>query len=198
MMFEFLIKDIEKYLEKHFQKDYHRLTHIYNVKKVAITLAKLYDEDLSSVIVASYLHDATKYLSDEENIKLVGNLKPEIPIACLHAFTAKILAEKEFKIKNKDILNAIKYHCTGRPKMSKLEKIIFVSDYIEEGRSFDIDRFKTLAYKNLDEAVLNIMLATKEYLLNNKQEFSPLTEEAIKYYQEKLEELNGSHSKKSI
>ncbi len=82
--------------------------------------------------------------------------------------------------------------------MSKLEKIIFVSDYIEEGRSFDIDRFKTLAYKNLDEAVLNIMLATKEYLLNNKQEFSPLTEEAIKYYQEKLEELNGSHSKKSI
>ncbi len=198
MISKLLIKDIEDYLARNFKKNSHRLNHIYNVKKVAIALAKLYHEDLSSVIVASYLHDATKHLSLEENINIVGNLEPEIPPACLHGFSAKILAQKQFKIKDKDILNAIQYHCTGRAGMSKLEKIIFISDYIEEGRDFNNKEIKDLAYVNLDKTVLNIMLATKTYLLTNKQAFSPLTEEAIKYYQKKMEELNGSYPKKSI
>ena len=71
--------------------------------------------------------------------------------------------------------------------MSLLEKIIYVSDFIEEGRDFVDDDLRELAMKDLDLTVLKIMLRTKEYILKNHQSFSNLTEDAIQYYQNKGE-----------
>ena len=191
MMFETLIEEIETYLEKKFQYKKSRLKHIYNVKKVAITLGKRYNADIPSVVVASYLHDATKIDSLEENIKLAGNLIEEgMPQACIHAYAACNLAKDKFNINDQDILNAIKYHCSGRKAMSLLEKIIYVSDFIEEGRDFVHDDLRKVASENIDQAVYLIMLQTKAYIKKQEQEFSNLTEEAIQYYKMKLEELN--------
>ncbi|XMB72676.1 bis(5'-nucleosyl)-tetraphosphatase (symmetrical) YqeK [Mycoplasmatota bacterium WC30] len=191
MIDETLIKSIEIYLEKTFVNHKSRLRHIYNVKKVAITLGNIYSVDIPSVIVASYLHDATKINSDEENTALASKLIYEgIPSACVHAFSAAILAKERFGITDIDILNSIKYHCSGRKNMSLLEKIIYVSDFIEDGRDFVSDELRAIAKTNIDKAVYLIMIQTKNYILKNKQKFSSKTEEAISYYQKKLEEFN--------
>ena len=58
---------------------------------------------------------------------------PEI----LHGPVGAWIAENEFHITNEDILNAIRYHTTGRANMSKLEKIIYIADMIEPNRKFD-------------------------------------------------------------
>jgi predicted HD superfamily hydrolase involved in NAD metabolism len=188
MIYETKIKDIEDYLKTRFDDKSHRLQHIYNVKKVAITLGMIYNADIPSVIVASYLHDATKHETDKENQRLIGtHLSEDIPKACYHAYAASELAKTKFGIKDTDILNAIKYHCSGRKGMSLLEKIIYVSDFIEEGRDFVDNDLRELAEKNLDLTVLKIMLRTRNYILKNNQEFSNLTEEAIQYYQKKGE-----------
>lgn len=191
MINETLITEIQEYLSKKFVYHPKRLLHIYNVKKVAITLGKIYHADIPSVIVASYLHDATKINSLEENIQLAGTLiNDSVPRGCIHAYAAYNLAKTMFQIEDQDILNAIMFHCSGRKEMSLLEKIIYVSDFIEEDREFASEELRTNATINLDLAVYQIMIQTKHYILKNNQEFSSTTEEAIRYYQKKLEELN--------
>ena len=52
----------------------------------------------------------------------------------LHAKAGNCLAQKKYGITDEEILLAISYHTTGRPRMSLLEKIIYIADYIEPGR----------------------------------------------------------------
>ena len=187
-----LIDEIEQYLQFKFKNKKSRLKHIYNVKKVAITLGNIYNADIPSVIVASYLHDATKYDNiGIDDLKSIEINNEDVPKACIHAYTACNLAKARFNIEDIDILNAIKYHCSGRIKMSLLEKIIYVSDFIEEGREFTSNELRDIAMTNLDEAVYLIMIQTKEYLFSNNLKLSRLTEEAIPYYKKNSEEFNG-------
>ncbi|XFA99527.1 bis(5'-nucleosyl)-tetraphosphatase (symmetrical) YqeK [Candidatus Izemoplasma sp. B36] len=186
MINEDLVKEIETYLLVKFKNHKKRLKHIYNVKKVAIALGNIYKADIPSVVVASYLHDATKY----DEIDSISNLSSNISKGCIHAYTASELARNRFNIQDNDILNAIKYHCSGRINMSLLEKIIFVSDFIEEGREFTSKELRDVAKTNIDKAIYLIMIQTKNYLLKNNQELSLLTEEAIPYYKKKSEEFN--------
>lgn len=191
MINEALIVNIERYLKNTFINNQERLKHIYNVKKVAVALGEIYNVNISHVIVASYLHDVTKILSDTENIEIAGEEYNEsVPKACTHAYAAVKIAISEFGIENEDILNAIKYHCSGRKNMSMLEKVVYVSDFIEEGRDFVTEGLRNIAKQDINKAVLEIMIQTKKYILKQKEEFSSLTEEAIIYYQNELEEFN--------
>jgi predicted HD superfamily hydrolase involved in NAD metabolism len=191
MINDVLITRIENYLENKFSSHKKRLNHIYNVKKVAIALGEKYNASIPNVIVASYLHDATKIDSIEENRLLASNLiYDNMPEACIHAYAATNLAKDYFGIQDEDILNSIKFHCSGRKQMSLLEKIIYVSDFIEEGREFVSDDLRELAFNDLDKAVYQIMIRTKKYILSNNQAFSDYTEEAILYYKELTEEFN--------
>ena len=63
------------------------------------------------------------------------------------------MAEKDFGIKDPDILNAIRYHTTGRPEMSRLEQIIFIADYIEPRRdkAKNLKALRQAAFRDLDE-----------------------------------------------
>ena len=94
-----------------------------------------------------------------------------------------MIAKEQFGIEDIDILNAIKYHCSGRIHMSMLEKIIYVADFIEDGRKFCPSELKTLAYEDIDKTVYKIMIQTKQYIQKNNQEFSNMTEQAIKNYE---------------
>ncbi len=186
---EALIKKIEAYLKVVFKNNQNRLKHIQNVKKVAISLAKIYNVDLAGVIVASLLHDVTKALNFEENKKIIDGHDidiSQIPDGCIHAITSRIIAKEKFNITDQDILNAIEYHCSGRKNMSTLEKIIFISDYIEDSRPFTTEELKLSAKQDLDKTVFKIMLLTKAYLLENNKAFSKLTEEAIDSYKRKF------------
>ncbi len=195
MIDEKLLKKIYAYLEIQFADDPSRLKHTLNVKEVALSLGEIYQVDQDKIVLAALLHDCTKNLSFEENTDLISNmfideqLKLE-PSACLHAYSAAALAKSYFGIMDDDIINAIAYHCSGRMKMTLLEKIIFVSDYIEESRVFVNEELRALARSNLDKAVYQIMIETKEYLLRNQRKISPITEAAILYYKKETEELN--------
>lgn len=101
------------------------------------------------------------------------------------------MAEKKYNIKDKEILDAIRYHTTGRKNMTLLDKIIFISDYIEPGRKFKgIDEIRELAYKDLDLALyksLNMSIAN----LINKDEYVVVdTLEARNYIMEILKWKN--------
>ena len=75
----------------------------------------------------------------------------------LHAHAGKVIAEKQFGINDADILHSIELHTTGGESMSVLDKVLFVADFIEPGRTFKgVDECRRLVLQDLDTAVLYI------------------------------------------
>ena len=118
------------------------------------------------------LHDYARKYAGQELIKQAQKHKVKIgPLQklepkLLHATLSARLAKQDFGIKNKKILSAISKHTVGSPKMTTLEKIIYVADHIEEERSYPgIKKLRALAKKNLDQAVLESSTIMIKYLL---------------------------------
>jgi len=167
-----------------------RYQHTLGVEYTAAALAMRYDIPLIDARLAGLLHDCAKCLPYEEKIALceqhqipVSDIEQQNP-ELLHAKAGYILAQTEYQITDTDILNAILYHTTGRPDMSLLEKIIFIADYIEPGRNKapNLAKVRKLAFIDLDQALVQIMLDTLSYLEESEGVIDPLTRESYLYY----------------
>jgi HD superfamily phosphohydrolase YqeK len=85
-----------------------------------------------------------------------------------HSFTAPVVIKSEFAAFATDnVLSAVFYHTTGAPDMSLFDEIIFVADYIEQGRKYEHCKLvrKTLydafsASKDREECVMHLHNAT--------------------------------------
>ena len=86
-----------------------------------------------------------------------------------HAPVGAIIARDEFGITDVDILNAIRYHTTGRANMSQLEKLIYISDMIEPGRSFPgVDDLRGMAEKDLDLTMEACIYQSVQFLVSKR------------------------------
>ena len=105
-------------------------------------------------------------------------------IDLIHPFLGAEVAKREYGAEDTDILEAIKWHTTGKKNMSVLEKIIFIADYIEPNRTpFEgLEKARELAYKNLDEAMEYILDSTIKYVKERNRLLHPYSEEAYEYY----------------
>ena len=155
-----------------------RYEHTLGVAYTAASLAMCYGEDILKAELAGILHDVAKakksselkddmkgYIdpyTDGDYVALIADKAPQI----LHAIYAPYLAKKDYKIEDKDILSAIRWHTTGKKDMTMLEKIVFVADYIEPNRKKlpDLDRIRTLSFHDISEAVKVTAKSTIEYL----------------------------------
>ena len=106
-----------------------------------MALAMRYGQDLDQAELAGLLHDCAKYFNDEEIIKKcrkhgieVSEAELRAP-AVLHAKYGAWLAKNRYGVSDPEILSAIRWHTTGKPDMTTLEKIIFIADYIEPNRA---------------------------------------------------------------
>lgn len=137
-----------------------RFLHTMGVCMLATELARSYGEDEERAYTAAVLHDAAKNIPDGEMYELCrkyGVLLDEFERnnpQTVHARLGAYMAEHVYKISDPDIINAISWHTLGRCEMSLLEKIIFVADMAEEGRTFPgADKIRETARKSLDAAV---------------------------------------------
>ena len=183
-----LIKKLTKAMEE--VQTGKRFQHTLGVEFTAAALAMKHDEVLLDAQLAGLLHDCAKCLSDEKLIKIcvknhldISEVERRNPYL-LHGKAGAVLAKSEFGIEDQNILNAIQYHTTGRPEMSKLEKIIFIADYIEPGRKEapGLPEIRKLAFEDLDKAMIRILEDTLAYLKSGKGEIDPQTNETYQYY----------------
>ena len=99
----------------------------------------------------------------------------------LHALTGSLVAERIFG-ENREVVEAIRHHTTGKADMSLLEKIIYVADYVEPNRTLPyVDELRSLAYTDLDGAVILGLQKTLEYLKTTGDEVSPASKEALDF-----------------
>ena len=105
-----------------------------------------------------------------------------------HAPAGAIVAKKDYQIEDLEILNAIKYHTTGKAAMTTLEKIVFLADYIEPGRSQPgVERIRQLATEDLNVAVAQTLSDMVAYLgVKGNGDIHPDTLAAYEYYRQYL------------
>lgn len=165
-----------------------RYRHSLGVQATAIELASLYGADVYKASIAGLIHDCAKDLNADQIhalIKKYGLALDEIylnQLELVHAPLGAAIARDLFDIQDEDILNAVRYHTTGRVAMSLLEKIIYLSDYIEPGREFDgVKEIRQEARQDLDEAVIMAMDSTIIYVIKRKGLLHPNTINARNY-----------------
>ncbi|AYJ01125.1 hydrolase [Candidatus Phytoplasma ziziphi] len=166
-----LIEQILKKLKENFRNDDERLNHILSVCRKAVQLARFYKVDIEKAQIASLLHDYTKNESLEFHLSLLNKTKinkyKQAPFI-YHAFSAAICVKKEFNIKDRQILNAIQKHVWGHINMSKLDKIIFISDKIEDNRNYpNVDYLRKLSLENLNKTIYYFLKLTFSYYKEN-------------------------------
>lgn len=167
-----------------------RYQHCLGVEEVCYDLALIHGDDILNASIAGILHDCAKYMTDKELLEEC--VKYNLPITdaerklpyLLHAKLGAVYAGEKYGIENESILNAITYHTTGRPAMSKLEKIVYIADYIEPGRKPIpmLDKARLIAYQDLDEAIIVISNASIKYLKEKGSLIDSLTKETYDYY----------------
>lgn len=156
-----------------------RFEHVLRVNDTALALAKKYSIPQQQTEQAALFHDIAKF-NDEENLRLII-VEENIDSRLLsfhhelwHASVGAIVARDEFGVSDEDVLNAIRYHTTGRAGMSKLEKVIYVADMIEPGRNFPgVELLRELAWENLDMAMRACIHQSVQFLVSKRVQVFP-------------------------
>lgn len=159
----------------------HRYQHTLGVMETAICLAKRYGADEKKAETAAIFHDYAKFRPKEEMREII--LNQGFPKDLLdfnaelwHAPAGAYLAKAEAGVDDPEILDAIRYHTSGRPGMTLLEKIIYLADYIEPGRHFPgVEEVRELAKENLDAALIKSVQNTILFLIKRGQVVYPET-----------------------
>ena len=136
-----------------------RTPHVLGCEQEAVSLAARWGADEDDARSAAILHDITKKLTLNEQLILckkydiMTDTAESSNVKLLHSKTGAAIARDIFGMPEQ-VCDAIKWHTTGRPGMSLLERIIYIADYIEPGRNFPgVDVLRRNAYTDLDKAV---------------------------------------------
>ena len=155
-----------------------RLLHTLNVGYLSAHMAELFGSDKDKALLAGALHDCAKELPMEQQQELAkkycGDLFTEKKL--LHSPAGATFAKEEFGIEDKEILDAICYHTTGRGDMTLLEKIVYLADKIEPARNYtDLTPIRAAAEKDLDSAMRMTAAAVRDKFVSQGRDIHPMT-----------------------
>ena len=162
-----------------------RWTHTKNVKKMAVKLARRWGTDPEKAAMAAILHDSAKELPKQELLQIfadnaiIAENAPARPLPVWHGIAAAILAETQWGITDPEILSAIRCHTTGKPGMSKLDKIIYLADMTSAERDWPgVEKLRKLELKDLDAAMLAALKQTNDFVLSQGKPLDSMSKAA--------------------
>lgn len=156
-----------------------RREHSYRVARMAVARASDVGVSDGKALLASALHDCGKYVSLDSPL-LKGFTVPEnVPAPVVHQFTGAFLAQNLFQIDDDEVLDAIRYHTSGKADMTILGMLVFLADMLEDGREFfGVDKLREWYWKDLEECFYLALRQQNEYLERSGKSVYPLTKEA--------------------
>ena len=148
-----------------------RLAHTKGVVRMSKDLALRYGADPYKAELAAWFHDTSRS---------AGNLE--------HGPAAARIMETDFSVTDQDVLNAVRWHTTGRPGMCLLEKILKIADNLEEGRDYEgVEALRASVSDDVNETLLMMMRHTKDYVIKIGGQFHPLSDEAMADLEKQIE-----------
>lgn len=189
---------MEKTLKKYLDSD--RFNHTIGVTYTAASLAMAHGEDMELAQTAGLLHDCAKCIPNKKKLKLCQ--KYQVPITAfeeenpflIHAKLGAAIAKVKYGVEDDAILNAITWHTTGKPDMTRLEKIIYIADYIEPHRDKapNLSSIRQLAFADLDACMYEILKDTLIYLEANPERIDETSKQAYLYYKQLIDDRKGN------
>jgi predicted HD superfamily hydrolase involved in NAD metabolism len=166
-----------------------RFKHSLRVREKILHLSSFHSIDTKKAGVAGLMHDVSRYMdrngllkfAEKTGMKIdpIQRLEPKL----LHAHISAYIARTKFGIKDRQILQAISSHTLGRENMTMLEKIVYVADHVEEGRSHaGATNARRLAEEDINQAIVAISTSMIKYLIGNGLPVHPMTVKVRNHY----------------
>jgi predicted HD superfamily hydrolase involved in NAD metabolism len=152
-----------------------RFAHSMGAARLAVELAGKYSQDIKKAALAGLLHDCAKDLDVKQTARYIKKYRIKFdPVskkikALWHCHIGPYVAREKFGIKDVVILDAIANHTAGRAGMDNISKIVYISDFAEEGRGFEPSRLirKKISSKiSLDELTVFVLKEKMKYLID--------------------------------
>ncbi|VTS39958.1 HAD superfamily hydrolase [Streptococcus porcinus] len=172
-----------------------RFKHVLGVEKVAVKLAEKNQYDPEKAGLAALLHDYAKECPDQLFKDLIKKYDLDQDLLqwnnnVWHGLVGIYKIQEDLQIFDPDILRAIAIHTVGAKDMSLLDKILYVADYIEEGRDFPlVNQARHIANESLDKAVAFETVNTVAYLASRAVPIYPQTIETYNAFCHYLKEV---------
>jgi predicted HD superfamily hydrolase involved in NAD metabolism len=177
------INDLETALKSRMSPELY--SHSIETLEYSSKIADFYignDLDRIDLFTACLLHDYGKVFSIEELKKIAKDenlILSNFELNCaalLHGFVCPYLIKRDFKIKNSDILDAVRYHTIGSCKMSLIDKILYISDKIGGKRIYEgIDVLRELSLSNIELCLLEVYKSNIIYVIKKNNFLHPDT-----------------------
>ncbi len=138
----------------------YRFRHSVNVSKESVRLAERYGGDVEKAELAGLLHDVMKDAGKKEQLAIIekygvklNEVEQQAP-KLWHAIAGAVYVKKVLRIRDKDVVNAVRYHTTARAEMTLLEKIVFIADYTSEDRDYKgVEKMRKASNVSLEYAM---------------------------------------------
>jgi nicotinate-nucleotide adenylyltransferase len=146
--------------------------------------------DYKKVFIACLLHDCAKQKPQSICVDAalpsasaeIGIIPPKI----VHQYTGAKVAEEEYGVHDADVLNAIRYHTTGKGNMTSLEKLVYTADVLEEERDYEgVDELRKIADKNFQTGFVECVKSSVRKLQKEGNPIFYLTLECLDYYRDR-------------
>jgi predicted HD superfamily hydrolase involved in NAD metabolism len=183
--------------------DRKRYAHVVRVARTAERLAVACGESSARARLAGMLHDVARCYAPE---RLVAECEARaMPIDAferahpivLHARLSAEFARERFGVSDEGVLSAIRAHTLGVPRMSPLERTLFLADALEPGRNYpERASLLALAFIDPDAALRGVLRSTLAYLRARGLSAAPRTLEALDLLER--EEAGASRAKRPL
>lgn len=184
--YEELYNEVKKMLSEK------RFKHSERVVKRAVEYADVYNVDIETVKLVAIAHDIAKELSEEDNQRYIEKYNIELDDvekvnhSLLHAKIGACICKDRFGFTD-EMVDSIKYHTTGREKMSLLEKITYLADSTEEGRKDEeISSYINIIKEDINKGMVEITKKVIYKLLKNNKLIYKDTIKCYNYYNMKF------------
>ena len=152
--------------------------HCEGVAATAQALAPAFGLDPLQAWLAGWLHDCAKELSRPQSLRLLDEAgldagERALP-ALWHAPLGALFARQRHGVSDRAILAAIRWHSTGRAGMGAMERLLFLSDYIEPSREFSgLKALRKLAQEDAERAFQEVAVAKQAHLVQQRRTVHP-------------------------
>ncbi len=148
--------------------------HVERSRQVARELARRHGVDLHKVDLGTAAHDIARavkgdvLLAEAKRLGLRVNLVERRTPLLMHGRIGAKWLETEDGVSDPEILEAVRWHTTGRKHMGAVAKVVFLADKLDPRkveRYPYLERVALLAQDSLDAAILEYLSKELEYLL---------------------------------
>lgn len=159
-----------------------RRRHSLRVALMACARARSLGLSEEKTLLAAALHDCGKSVPLQSYLLAGFDVPYGVPAPVMHQFTGAYLAEHVFGVTDREVLDAIRYHTSGRAGMGTLEKLIYLSDLLEADRDFaGIAKLRKMFWTDLDACLLGSLTLQIDHLRSRGGEICPLTMQAYEW-----------------